>query len=119
MARRKSDTRSPGVVFTKQAADRIASAVRTVERGSGTVGAGHWGYRADEGDFFKLGRTNSSWGKGASKTITIYSGTPLSETPVTPTETVTAYNKFADISANRWVMLGQLNGNWYVIAAEC
>jgi hypothetical protein len=106
-------------MFNARDAQRIANAVMAHERRGRKQPPITYPTVIASAPAFKLGRTNSSWGKGASKTITIYSGTPLSETPVTPTETVTAYNKFADIAASRWVMLGQLDGNWYVIAAEC
>ena len=120
MATRKPTERKPGVVFTAGAAERIARVVRTVERGGVMDGAAHWGYRPDEsGEVFKLARTTVVFAKGTAKVITVYSGPPLAEVVGSPAETVTAYNKFADVPANKWVMLGLMAGNWYVIAAEC
>lgn len=124
MATRKPDARQPGVVFSKPAAERIASAVRTVERMSGADSAGHWPYRGDEPneivEAIKLGRTGSDWPKGTSKLLTIYdSGTPLNETQSTPPTTVTAHNKFADVAAGKWVMVSLFRGEWYLTAAEC
>jgi hypothetical protein len=30
-----------------------------------------------------------------------------------------AWNKFADVPANKWVMLARVGQLWYLIAAEC
>jgi hypothetical protein len=118
MARRKSDTRSPGVVFTKQAADRIASAVRTVERGGGQTGAGHWGYRGDDSDSLKLSKTTAAWSKNSTASLTEYTGTAGSETAVTGGTPITAYNKFANVGPDKWVIIGYIDGDWYLVGAE-
>jgi hypothetical protein len=117
MARRKPDTRSPGVVFTKQAADRIASAVRSVERGGGTVGAGHWGYRADESDGLKLSKTNAAWLRGSKQTLTIYDGNPGSETAQAG-QTVDAWNYVADLPSGVWVLVGYCNASYYLLSFD-
>lgn len=65
-----------------------------------------------------LAKTSSTWTKGTSATVQIYSGTPGSETAVSGL-TVTAWNKFANVQSGKWVMLGYANGSWYLIAAEC
>jgi|LakMenE01Jun11ns_1017448.scaffolds.fasta_scaffold9955766_2 hypothetical protein len=66
-----------------------------------------------------LGKTTASWTKGASQDITIYdSGSPPNEVAgVTTIEDV--WNKFANIGANKWVMIASFGGHYYVIAAEC
>jgi hypothetical protein len=112
MARRKSDTRSPGVVFTKQAADRIASAVRTVERGGGIGGAGHWGYRADEVDPIKRGTFTAPWNKGATVTVR------------DPTDSAVTYqvkNYFANVTGTgaKSCAIARVGDEWILIAAEC
>jgi hypothetical protein len=33
--------------------------------------------------------------------------------------TITAYNAFGDVGSGKWVAAAQINGSWYLIAAEC
>lgn len=109
------------VGFTREAAGRVADAVRRVE---GTPvdesGGGWYPFRSDEGDSLRLGKTSAQWTKGTSATIPIWeSGSAGAETQTTGT-TVVAYNKFATVASGKWVMLGKAgNGTWYLISAEC
>lgn len=64
-----------------------------------------------------LGKTDASHAKGASGTISIYAGTPGSETDTTIN--ITAFNKFADIASGKWVWAMPYGVNWYITAAEC
>jgi hypothetical protein len=53
--------------------------------------------------------------------VLIYSGgTALAETVSSPSVTIeSAVNKFVDVAANKWVMIGRANGRWYLVSAEC
>lgn len=65
-----------------------------------------------------LSKTTSAWSKGTSQVLSVYSGEPGGEAAVSGW-TVTAWNKFSAIKANKWVMLARCNGAFYVISAEC
>ena len=64
-----------------------------------------------------LCKTTSSWSKGTAATLAVYGGTPLSEAATG--DTITAYNKFAAIGSDKFVAVGSIAGNWYLVAAEC
>lgn len=64
-----------------------------------------------------LSRTSELWSKGTSQTLSVYAGTQGSETQTS--DTISAWNSFAEIAADRWVMLTRVGNGWYVIAAEC
>ncbi len=65
----------------------------------------------------EIGKTSGAIDKGSSGTVAIYNGTAGSETD--SGSTITAYNPFADVADDRWVAATQINGQWYLIAAEC
>jgi hypothetical protein len=67
-----------------------------------------------------VGKTDAAHAKGATGTISIYSGGLGSETDTTLNMTG-VYNRFADVSSGKWVRCqwtGQGN-EWELIAAEC
>jgi hypothetical protein len=64
-----------------------------------------------------IGKSAGAIGKGSSGTVNVYNGTAGSET--SSGGTITAYNPFADVPAGKWVAAAQINGQWYLIAAEC
>ena len=64
-----------------------------------------------------LGKTDAAINKATSGTVSIYAGTPGSETDTTIN--LTAYNKFANIASGKWVWIAPLDANWYITAAEC
>lgn len=64
-----------------------------------------------------LCKTDSSHAKGASGTVSIYSGTPGSETDTT--ENVTAFNKFANLGSGKWCWVESNGFGWYLVAGEC
>lgn len=64
-----------------------------------------------------LGKTDAAHNKGANGTVSIYAGTPGSETDTTAD--VTAHNKFANIASGKWVWVAPFDSNWYITAAEC
>jgi hypothetical protein len=69
-------------------------------------------------DYPLIGKTNSSHNKNANGTISVYSGTD----PATLTDTgqdITAYNRFGNIGANKWVKVYTYPWGFEVEAAEC
>ena len=115
---------------------RIGSAVRIVERGQ-TMQAQPQMDSASVRQFpIMLGTAGSAaWTKQASKTVTIYSGTPHTATGLPPNSamTLTAWNIFANMSVKiaktttanttlftaRWVAVSNNGWGWYCISAEC
>lgn len=72
-----------------------------------------------------VGKTTSAWTKGTWATITLYTGTPGSETilqTIKPGDTVLSnvtlycYNRYADVASGKWVRVA---GNGELISAEC
>lgn len=68
----------------------------------------------------RLGKTTGSWAKGTLANIVLYEeGTALNETNNGQT-LGNCVNKFATVSANKWVALARgPGGRHYLIAAEC
>ncbi len=109
--------------FDANSAKRIGETVRLVEGRrvgqrhayGGEVGRAAVGVRCMLGTM-----TTAAWNKESSSTVTLYAGEPGSESS---TETVTAYNYFADISTSsntaRWVSISNNGFGWLLIAAEC
>lgn len=98
---------------------RIFSAVRTVEGGGRGPTIHPPDYRTGDDPPILLGKTTSSWAKGTTAMIPVYSGAAGSETATG--FSVTAMNKFAAIASGKWVILAGPNqgGVWYLISAEC
>jgi hypothetical protein len=64
-----------------------------------------------------LAKTSAAWDKGTSQTLNVYAGAQGSEQQLG--DQIKAFNKFADIEADAWVMLARVGSGWYVISAEC
>jgi len=73
----------------------------------------HQGMPAVTPRVLRLSKTTSEWKKDKSQTLTIWSGDPPYEEPEAG-NTVVAWNKWEDIAANEWVLIGAANGTWYV-----
>lgn len=72
-----------------------------------------------------VGKTTSAWAKGTWATITLYTGTPGSETilqTIKPGDTVLSnvtlycYNRYADVASGKWV---RVTGGGELVSAEC
>lgn len=111
------------VDFTRAAAERIANVVRVVEGTIDEASPLRFGKVVDTpgGSSLKLGKVTAAWNKNSLRHVVVYSGgTALSETSATPPVTLeNCVNKFADVQADRWVMVGRTNGRWYLVSAEC
>jgi hypothetical protein len=64
-----------------------------------------------------LGKTDASHAKGASGTVSVWTGTPGSESD--STVNVTAYNRFGAVDSGKWVWLSNNGDGWYLVATEC
>jgi hypothetical protein len=64
-----------------------------------------------------LGKTSSTWTKGTAQNIPVWAGDLGTEAATS--DVLRAWNKFADVAANKWVMLARVGQLWYLIAAEC
>ena len=109
-----------GVLLTADAAQRMANATRRVEKmGVDVPAAGWYPYTPDDAGGIKLCKTTAAWDKGTSATLTEYQGDMGSETPGPATDAITAWNKFANVGAGKWVMVCQVGPHYYLISAEC
>lgn len=61
--------------------------------------------------------TDAAINKGASGTVSIYAGTPGSETDTTIN--VSAYNGFGNIGANKRVLIVPVDQYWHMASADC
>lgn len=64
-----------------------------------------------------LGKTDALHNKAASGTISVWTGTPGSETD--STVNITACNRFANVASGKWVLCAHNGYGWYLTAAEC
>ena len=111
----------PTYGFSAGDAKRIGAAVRIVERdrtGRQASSGAHVG--ANAGVRCMLGRIGTAaWNKNATATITIYAGTPGSETTA---GTLVARNYLTDLSTStstsRWVTVSNNGFGWLLLAPE-
>lgn len=99
------------VAFTPESAQRIARAVKTVERGSHDMAGTQVKPQVGD-DALVRGTFSGSWGKGATKTVT---------DSERPSVTYEAKNYFASLTGatQKKCCLGYVAGEWILIAAEC
>lgn len=92
-------------------------AARILWKESGT-GAGKWGLiHIGSWANIMLGKTDAAISKGASGTVSIWSGAIGSEADTGVN--VTAYNRFANVAITKWVLVVSIQGRLYLAAAEC
>jgi hypothetical protein len=107
-----------GKTFNSDAVERIRQTVRTVE-GQQSVPMGQ---RANttpiQFDYGTIGKTDAAHNKGASGTISVYSGTSASSLTDTG-DNITAYNRFGNISSGKWVFVWTMPWGFEITAAEC
>lgn len=99
------------VTFTPAAAQRIARAVRVVERGTHDIASPKPRQQVGD-DALVRGKFTGSWDKGDTKTVT---DATLSSV------TYEAKNYFASLTGTgeKKCCLGYVAGEWILIAAEC
>jgi len=66
----------------------------------------------------QLGKTNEAIAKGESGEVEFWYGSPKGSETASG-ETVQAYNRFADIEADKWVIVCVIQGGWEFLVGEC
>lgn len=104
--------------FNADAVGRIRETVRTVEGWQSVPQTQRSNTTPLQFDYALIGKTDAAHNKGASGTISIYSGASASSLSDTG-DNVTAYNRFGSIAANRWVFVWTMPWGFEITAAEC
>lgn len=73
------------------------------------------------GSSLRLGRVTAAWNKATLSDVVVYDkGTALDEEFAAPPLIVPdCVNKFANVEAGAWVLIGSAHGRWYLVTAEC
>lgn len=100
----------------KQSYDRMARAVRAAGDLPGDRGAMRI---KDVQRRVLLGKTDAAHAKGATGTISIYTGTTKGSETDSGRDITGVYNRFADLETGKWVLLHWVAGGWELIAGEC
>jgi hypothetical protein len=91
---------------------------RLLWKSTGTGSTNKWGLiRMGDWPAFMLGKTAGAHAKGAAGNITVYTGVEGSEASVGVT--VSAWNKFNNLLADKWVIVADIGGRLYLCAGEC
>jgi hypothetical protein len=107
-----------GYTFSGDAVQRIRATVRHVEGQQELPQASRANSIALQFDYALIGKTDAALNKGASGTISIYSGTDPAALTDTG-ENVTAYNRFGNIASGKWVAVWTMPWGFECKAAEC
>ena len=88
---------------------------------SGGTGSSKWAYvmHGLPAAQILVGQTSSSLNSGASGTINVYRGTTKGSETFTSGDTITAWNRFANLASGKWVLAAWFQGGWELIAAQC
>jgi hypothetical protein len=105
-----------GVKFTKRSAEAIAHVVRIVRGARPPAPPMHAAPPASAITHF-MSVTPSQWSKASWMTLNVYLGEPQYEYQTDIQ--IRAWNQFADIPANKWVMLVKVGGYWRISTGEC
>lgn len=105
------------VSFTLEGAKRIATAVRSEERRNQNTLRG-LPNRINRHTVY-LGKTDAAIAKGASGTISIYSGTTKGSETDTNLDITSVYNRFSAVAINRWVHVSWVDNGFELSAGEC
>jgi len=107
------------VLFGKSAAERIAAATKKVERTAFQRGIiEDYPVPGDDPSAIKLCKTTATWAKDTTADLDEYTGTPGSEKVAAPPVKVKAWNKFGEVATGKWVLVGQVDGEWYLLSTE-
>lgn len=97
-------------------ASSAVGAVKILDKPTGTGELECWVLLGCEPSLL-LGKTDAAISKGSSGTVSIWSGTPGSETDTG--DNITAFNRFANLGSGKWVACSPINGHYYLTSAEC
>jgi hypothetical protein len=105
--------------FTESSVKRIAAAVRTVEATAQPNKRGSTRPGIPTNNLPRLGKANADIAidTGAANNVSLWSGTPGSESDTTID--FTAWNKFGAIDSGAWVWCEHNGYGWYITQAVC
>lgn len=63
-----------------------------------------------------LGKTNADWAVNSQATVPVWTGAPGAEADSGTTQV--AYNRLCKVLSGKWVWLGAVNGNYYLVAVQ-
>ena len=107
-----------GYTFSGDAVQRIRATVRTVEGRQELPQTSRANSLGLQFDYMLIGKTDAAINKGASGTISVYSGT--SSSGLTDTgDNITAYNRFGNVSSGKWVACWTMPWGFELVSAEC
>lgn len=107
--------------LSRQAAKKTAKTVRLVEDRLALAGLGRTRRRNNRGqssDAPLLGKTTAAHSKGATQSVQIYSGDTKGSESAVDGFTVAAYNRFADLDDDAWVIVRFVDSGWELMAAD-
>jgi hypothetical protein len=105
-------------MFNARDAQRIANAVMAHERRGRNQPPITYPTVPAASTALKLSKTTAAWTKNSTASLTEYTGTAGSETAVTGGTPITAYNKLGNVATGKWVIIGFIDGDWYLVAVE-
>jgi hypothetical protein len=105
-------------MFSARDAQRIANAVMAHERKGRRHPPITYPTVPAASTALKLSKTTATWTKNSTASLIEYTGTAGSETAVTGSTSISAYNKLGDVAAGKWVIIGFIDGDWYLVGAE-
>jgi hypothetical protein len=103
--------------FTETSVKRIAEAVRTVEGTSYPIKRGKSRPGGPVNNLPRLGKANAAIAINATGAVSLWSGTPGSESDTTID--FDAYNRFGAIDSGAWVWCEHNGSGWYITQAVC
>ena len=104
-----------GVLFSEQAARKIAAVVKRFDSSVTNPSVGR--RQALPPMRAYIGKTDASHAVDAAGTVSLWGGTPGSETDTGIN--VSAYNRFADLTSGAWVWVQHNGHGWYFTAGRC
>ncbi|HEY2250901.1 MAG TPA: hypothetical protein VGH74_07555 [Planctomycetaceae bacterium] len=104
--------------FTDKAVARIQRAVQKSESDRPQAPQS-WGQRILQALPIRLGKTTTSHTKGSTHDVNVYWGTTKGSETWDSVETISVYNRFANVASGKWVFCIWLLGGWEVFVAEC
>lgn len=78
-------------------------------------GSGYY-FLAPAGGSLILGKTNADWAVNSQATVPVWTGAPGAEADSGTTQV--AYNRLCKVLSGKWVWLGAVGGNYYLVAVQ-
>ena len=107
-----------GNTFSNDAVQRIRRTVRTVEGQQELPQTSRANTAVHQFDYMIIGKTDAAINKGASGTVSVYSGSASSSLTDTG-ENITAYNRFGNVASGKMVACWTMPWGFELVSAEC